>query len=81
MAILIAFILPLIISGCADFNDKDSEDNDDQSSDDDDDNVEIPQFVDVNYIELEKISKISKFRSGMGHDYSDDFESCRSMKH
>jgi len=41
----------------------------------------IPKFVDVNYIELEKIERISKFRSSEGHDYSDDFESCRSMKH
>ena len=41
----------------------------------------IPQFVDVNYIELNKIHQISRFRSGIGHDYSDDFESCRSMKH
>lgn len=41
----------------------------------------IPKFVEVNYIELEKIEKISKFRSGVGHDYSDDFETCRSMKH
>ncbi len=41
----------------------------------------IPQFVDVNYIELDSISQISRFRSGIGHDYSDDFESCRSMKH
>ncbi len=38
-------------------------------------------FVRVNYIELSKIGMISKFRSGEGHDYSDDFESCRSMKH
>ena len=41
----------------------------------------IHQFVHSNYIDLNKIDKISKFRSGMGHDYSDDFESCRSMKH
>ena len=41
----------------------------------------IPQFVGVNYIELDNIFRISKFRSGIGHDYSDDFESCRSMKH
>lgn len=33
------------------------------------------------YIELEKIDRISKFRSGIGHDYSDDSEDCRSMKH
>ena len=41
----------------------------------------IPKFVDNNYLDLSKIDQISKFRSGMGHDYSDDFESCRSMKH
>lgn len=41
----------------------------------------IPQFVDKNYIELDKIHRITKFRSGIGHDYSDNFESCRSMKH
>jgi hypothetical protein len=41
----------------------------------------IPEFVTADYIELGKISRISKFRSGRGHDYSDDFESCRSMKH
>ena len=40
-----------------------------------------PHFVDVNYIEFERISKVSKFRSAAGHDYSDDFEDCRSMKH
>jgi hypothetical protein len=41
----------------------------------------IPQFVTNNYIELSKIHTISRFRSGEGHDYSDAFESCRSMKH
>jgi len=41
----------------------------------------IPEFVETNYIELDKIARISRFRSGAGHDYSDDFESCRSMKH
>lgn len=41
----------------------------------------IPKFVGVDYIELDNIYRISKFRSGIGHDYSDDFESCRSMKH
>jgi hypothetical protein len=43
--------------------------------------VSVPQFVDANYINLDKIYRISKFRSGVGHDYSDQFESCRSMKH
>jgi hypothetical protein len=41
----------------------------------------IPRFVGVNYIELDKIYRISKFRSSIGHDYSDAFEHCRSMKH
>ncbi len=41
----------------------------------------IPKFATHDYIELSKISRVSKFRSGAGHDYSDDFEHCRSMKH
>jgi hypothetical protein len=43
--------------------------------------VTVPKFVSTGYIELDKITRISKFRSSIGHDYSDDFESCRSMKH
>ena len=41
----------------------------------------IPQFVNNDYIELSTIQRISRFRSSAGHDYSDDFESCCSMKH
>ncbi len=41
----------------------------------------IPKFVSTNYIELSKIYRISKYRSSIGHDYSDAFEHCRSMKH
>lgn len=41
----------------------------------------VPRFVKDDYIEINKISMISKFRSSEGHDYSDDFEKCRSMKH
>lgn len=41
----------------------------------------IPKFVTRDFIELQKIKMISKFRSGTGHDYSDKFEDCRSMKH
>jgi hypothetical protein len=41
----------------------------------------IPRFVSNDYIQLERIGRISRFRSGIGHDFSDDFESCRSMKH
>jgi hypothetical protein len=41
----------------------------------------IPKFAGVDYVELSKIHRISKFRSSVGHDYWDDFEHCRSMKH
>ncbi len=48
----------------------------------DPENEEIPKFVKHNFIELDKIDKISKFRSGYGHDFSEGTEeSCRSMKH
>ena len=43
--------------------------------------VDASHFVSTNYIELDKIGRISKFRSLAGHDYHDDFEQCRSMKH
>ncbi len=41
----------------------------------------IPKFVSTNYIDLDKIYRVSRFRSSEGHDYSDAFEHCRSMKH
>lgn len=41
----------------------------------------IPYFLEADCIELDKIRRITKLRSGEGHDYSDDFEACRSMKH
>jgi len=40
-----------------------------------------PKFVTVDFIELDKITAISKFRSGAGHDFSAGSETCRSMKH
>jgi hypothetical protein len=40
-----------------------------------------PEFINVNYIDLTNIYRISKFRSSVGHDYSDFTEHCRSMKH
>ncbi|MFN8209008.1 MAG: hypothetical protein U0T82_16610 [Bacteroidales bacterium] len=40
-----------------------------------------PHFISQNYIEIDKIARISRFRSGVGHDYSDFTEHCRSMKH
>ena len=45
------------------------------------DRLGVPRFVNTNYIDLENIFQISKFRSSAGHDYSDDIERCRSMKH
>ncbi len=42
---------------------------------------ETPRFVTHEFTQLYKIEQISKFRSGAGHDFSDDSESCRSMKH
>ncbi|MEW5978653.1 MAG: putative Ig domain-containing protein [Acidobacteriota bacterium] len=41
----------------------------------------VPRFVDHLYIDLYKVTRISRFRSSQGHDYSDEVESCRSMKH
>lgn len=41
----------------------------------------VPQFIEADFIDLEKIYSISKFRSGSGHDFSGSGESCRSMKH
>lgn len=41
----------------------------------------IPKFVEKDFTELSMIEKISRFRSGFGHSYTDSFENCRSMKH
>jgi hypothetical protein len=41
----------------------------------------VPKFIASDYIELAKIARLSRFRSGIGHDYSDAVERCRSMKH
>lgn len=45
------------------------------------DRLGAPVIVNADYIELAKVSRFSRFRSGIGHDYSDDVENCRSMKH
>ena len=40
------------------------------------------QFIQADWIELDRIDSISKFRSGSGHDFSQGTgETCRSMKH
>jgi len=40
-----------------------------------------PVFVTADFIDLSRIDTISKFRSGVGHDYSGNGETCRSMRH
>jgi len=40
-----------------------------------------PKFLQADFIDLSKIYTISKFRSGDGHDFSGNGETCRSMKH
>lgn len=60
------------------------------------DSLGLPKFVNTNYIELNKITQLSKFRSSIGHEYSDvtqfntssyrdpvtrRIEGCSSMKH
>lgn len=40
-----------------------------------------PQFIQADFIDLDNIYSISKFRSGAGHDFSGNGEQCRSMKH
>jgi hypothetical protein len=41
----------------------------------------LPKFVTANMVDLSKIYSVSKFRSGEGHDFSGNGETCRSMKH
>ncbi len=82
-ACLVSFLITLmLVAGCGSGGGGD-EQNGENGEDGDgwDLSQGIPRFADSNYIELEKISRISRLRSGIGHDYSDCFESCRSMKH
>lgn len=74
--ILLLYSLIVVFTGC-------KKNNEEQKPTDiwDIDKSGIPRFVESNYIELNKICRISKFRSSVGHDYSDAFEHCRSMKH
>lgn len=39
------------------------------------------QFIQADFVDLSYIYSISKFRSGSGHDFSGNGETCRSMKH
>lgn len=38
-------------------------------------------IVDRLHVPIDRVARISRFRSGVGHDYSDGVERCRSMKH
>jgi len=40
-----------------------------------------PKFIDNDFVESEKIEYVKRFRSGLGMECSDDFESCRCMTH
>jgi len=43
---------------------------------------DVPQFIQADFIDLDRIDTISKFRSNSGHDFSQGTgETCRSMKH
>lgn len=41
----------------------------------------VPRIASASYIDLAPVMRLSMFRSALGHDYHDAFESCRSMKH
>ena len=44
----------------------------------------LPKFIQADFIELDKIESISLFRSGVGHDSTENpsiGETCRSKKH
>jgi hypothetical protein len=41
----------------------------------------VPRFLSTDYTDLSKIEFLTYLRSSAGHDYVDDFETCRSMKH
>lgn len=79
VVILILCILLILTGGCK--KKKEGPNNIQKSDIWDIDKDGYPKFVKTNYIELDKIYRISKYRSSVGHDYSDAFEHCRSMKH
>ena len=81
LVVLLSIFVTISVTAC---NSGDSENGGNGNSGNETYDVDangIPQFVDVDYIVSDDIYQISKFRSGIGHDYSDDFETCRSMKH
>jgi len=86
MPVILSITLILLLPSCNKVGSDGNGDNNNNGNEEDNGTYDIdangiPRFVFANYIELAKIRIISKFRSAIGHDYSDDFESCRSMKH
>lgn len=43
--------------------------------------TDLPRFITASHIDLGDVATVSKFRSGAGHDFSDSYETCCSMKH
>jgi len=41
----------------------------------------LPRLATASYVELDAVSMVSKFRAHAGHDFSDSYEDCRTMKH
>lgn len=69
-----AGILVVVAAALIIFNFKNIQDTTDPNN--------LPQFIQADFIDLDKIMSISKFRSGSGHDFSQGSgEKCRSMKH
>ncbi len=52
-----------------------------ETDDTDPEDAQGAAFISAMYLDLSVIERISRFRSGYGHDFSDEFEDCRSMKH
>jgi hypothetical protein len=78
--LLILLCFAIILNSCSKKSDRPTSA---QQSDDtwDIDKNGVPNFVTTDYIESAKIGRVSKYRSSIGHDYSDSLEHCRSMKH
>jgi hypothetical protein len=75
----VAFISVVLMCGCEGSSDSDSDSS--SSETEPDAAVTGTGVATADYIEIAKIERVSRFRSGIGHDYSDPYESCRSMKH
>ena len=41
----------------------------------------LSQFITASHIDVSDVASVSRFRSAAGHDFSDSFETCCSMKH